>query len=336
MLRRLRSAAERAYLRHLRRRIDAVPTHVAVIQDGNRRYAREHGDDAPEGHRAGAATTERVLDWCADLGVSELTLYAFSTENFDRPDEELEPLFDLLETKLREFADADRVHEQGVQVRAIGDVSRLPSRVREAVEYAERRTAGNDRFTLNVALAYGGRTELLDAARGVAREVAAGDLDPAAVDVETVERRLYDRPVRDVDLIVRTGGDERTSNFLPWHANGNEAAVYFCTPYWPEFSEVDFMRAIRTYGSREASWQRARTERAAALVRAVAEVELAEARRVAGRLRERLPRVDTETLAAELPEKQRGTAGDGRFVTGSTPGSETVPAGTDVESESAD
>lgn len=302
MLDRLRSPLERAYLRYLHRRVETVPTHVAVIQDGNRRYARERGGDAPDGHRAGADTTERVLDWCADLGVSELTLYAFSTENFERPDEELEPLFDLLEAKLLEFADADRVHDQGVQVRAIGDVDRLPLRVREAVDYAEERTAENDRFTLNVALAYGGRTELLDAAHSVAREVAEGDLEPDDVDVETVERRLYDRPIRDVDLIVRTGGDERTSNFLPWHANGNEAAVYFCTPYWPEFSEVDFMRAIRTYQSREASWRRARAERAAALVRAVAEVELAEARRVARRLRGRLPRSDLDAVAEELPE----------------------------------
>ena len=299
MWKRLRGLVGRAYRRHLRREIDDVPDHVAVIQDGNRRYARERGDDAPEGHRAGADTTERVLDWCADLGVSELTLYAFSTENFERPDEELEPLFDLLEHKLREFADADRVHEQGVRVRAIGDVPRLPPRVRDAVEYAERRTAGNDRFTLNVALAYGGRTELLDAARAIARDVDAGAMEPGDVDVEAVESRLYDRPIRDVDLIVRTGGDERTSNFLPWHANGNEAAVYFCAPYWPEFSEADFLRAIRTYESREESWQRARAERAAALVRALAEVEFAEARAAAARLRDRVPRLDGSDLSED-------------------------------------
>ena len=299
MWNRVRGLVGRAYRRHLRREIDGVPAHVAVIQDGNRRYAREQGDDAPEGHRAGADTTERVLDWCADLGVSELTLYAFSTENFSRPDEELEPLFDLLEGKLREFADADRVHDQGVRVRAIGDVSRLPPRVRDAVDYAERRTAGNDRFTLNVALAYGGRTELLDAARAIASEVDAGGMDPEDVDVETVESRLYDRPIRDVDLIVRTGGDERTSNFLPWHANGNEAAVYFCAPYWPEFSEADFLRAIRTYESREESWQRARAERAVALVRALAEVEFEEARAAAARLRDRVPRLDRSDLATD-------------------------------------
>ena len=317
MLDRVRDAAERVYLRHLHRQVDAVPTHVGVIQDGNRRYARERDRRPPEGHRAGADTTERLLEWCADVGVEELTLYAFSTENFARPDAELEPLFDLLEAKLREFADADRVHEQGVRVRAIGDLDRLPDRVRAAITHAERRTAGNDRFTLNVALAYGGRTELLDAARGIASEVAAGELAPADIDVETVESRLYDRPVRDVDLIVRTGGDERTSNFLPWHANGNEAAVSFCTPYWPEFSEVDFMRAIRTYGAREETWRHTRADRAVALVRAVADVELEEARRVASRLRDRVPTVESDRLDAVLSEP--GTAGPSADAESDTP-----------------
>ncbi|WP_435062807.1 polyprenyl diphosphate synthase [Halobaculum sp. EA56] len=273
----------------LRREIGDGPDHVAIIQDGNRRYARRQGADAHDGYHAGADTTERVLDWCADLGIEELTLYAFSTENFDRPAEQRETLFDLLEDKLREFADADRVHEQGVCIRALGDVERLPERVREAVDYAEARTAEYDDFTLNVALAYGGRNELLGAVRAVARDVADGDLSADEVGVAEVESRLYRRPVRDVDLIIRTGGDERTSNFLPWHANGNEAAAYFCSPYWPEFSKADFLRSIRTYEAREESWRRTRTKRAAALVRAVAEVELDEARRVAARLRERLP-----------------------------------------------
>ncbi|WP_435124694.1 polyprenyl diphosphate synthase [Halobaculum sp. D14] len=286
---RLRDAVDRGYEAVLRREVDGAPAHVAIIQDGNRRYARERGGDAPDGHRAGADTTEQVLEWCADLGVAELTLYAFSTENFDRPDDELEPLFDLLEAKLREFADADRIHDQEVCVRALGDVAMLPERVRDAVDYAERRTAGYDEFTLNVALAYGGRNELLGAVRDVARDVDAGTLSPDDVDVAEVESRLYRRPVRDVDLIIRTGGDERTSNFLPWHANGNEAAVYFCTPYWPEFSKLDLLRGIRTYEAREQSWRRSRAERAAALVRALADVEVAETRRVAARLRETLP-----------------------------------------------
>jgi len=149
-----------------------------VIQDGNRRYARRRGGDAHEGHRAGAETTERVLEWCQDIGVEELTLYTFSTENFERPAEENEALFDLLCEKLHEFADADRVHENDVRIRAIGETEMLPERVQNAVEYAERRTCGYDRFVLNIALAYGGRSRLLEAAAEVAAGVETGDLEP--------------------------------------------------------------------------------------------------------------------------------------------------------------
>ncbi|WP_115865253.1 polyprenyl diphosphate synthase [Halorussus litoreus] len=296
-----------AYERLLQREISGAPTHVAVIQDGNRRYASKQGEDAPDGYRAGAQTTERVLDWCKDIGVEELTLYAFSTENFDRPENQQEVLFDLLEEKLYEFGDDDRVHDGNVCIRAIGDVDRLPERVREAVDYAERRTAHYDEFTLNVALAYGGRNELLGAAREVARAVEDGDLAPADIDVAEIEDRIYDRPLRDVDLIIRTGGDERTSNFLPWHANGNEAAVFFCTPYWPEFSKVDFLRAVRTYESREESWRRTRAERALALVKALGGVELDEARGVIERFRGKLPE---ESAAEELGVEELDVDGE--------------------------
>jgi len=294
----------RAYERLLVRELDEGPTHVAIIQDGNRRYARERGEAAPNGHREGADTTERVLEWCEETGVEELTLYTFSTENFNRPEEELEPLFDLMADKLYEFADAERIHEEEICIRAIGDVDRLPERVRDAVTYAEVRTAEYDGFQLNIALAYGGRAELLRAARETCEAVAEGDLAAADIDVAEIDERLYRRPVRDVDLIIRTGGDERTSNFLPWHANGNEAAVYFCAPYWPEFSKIDFLRGIRTYESRERSWQRTRAERAVALVRSVARVELEEARTVAGRLRNQLPPQGAQEVTEEL-ERQR-------------------------------
>ena len=299
---------ERAYERLLRRDIDGTPDHVAIIQDGNRRYARERGNGAADGHREGARTTEQVLHWCQELDIEELTLYAFSTENFERPPAEREHLFDLIESKLRSFADKEEVHENEVCIRALGEVDRLPDRVREAVAYAEGRTAEYDRFRLNVALAYGGRAELLGAARDTLRAVAEGRLDPADVDAAEIGRRLYARPVRDVDLIVRTGGDERTSNFLPWHANGNEAAVFFCAPYWPEFSKIDFLRAIRTYESREASWRHTRRERAVALVRAVAGSSLVETRDVVGRLREQLPDVGADELTAELDGQESGTA----------------------------
>jgi tritrans,polycis-undecaprenyl-diphosphate synthase [geranylgeranyl-diphosphate specific] len=302
----LRRRLTRGYERMLRQQLGTAPAHVAIIQDGNRRYAKERGADAPDGHREGAETTEQVLEWCEELGIEELTLYAFSTENFERPEDELDPLFDLIESKLYEFADADRVHDNGVRIGAIGDVDRLPERVQEAVDYAEARTATYDSLRLNIALAYGGRAELLGAAREVAEDVADGDLDPAEVDVDAVERRLAEHTTRDVDLIIRTGGDERTSNFLPWHANGNEAAAYFCAPYWPEFSKADFLRGLRTYESREESWRRSRTERAVALLRAVADAELDDATAVAGRLRGKLRSAGAREVAAEL-ERQRGT-----------------------------
>jgi tritrans,polycis-undecaprenyl-diphosphate synthase [geranylgeranyl-diphosphate specific] len=267
MLAGLRAVAERVYARLLLSELSETPSHVAVIQDGNRRYASKEGKAKTEGHRAGAETTEQLLDWCDELDIDEVTLYAFSTENFKRPEQEREALFDLVVEKLREFADADRVHETGVRIRAIGHTEQLPERVREAIAYAEDRTADYEGRYLNIALAYGGRAELLAATRSIARQVEQGDLDPSAVGIETVEDALPEGPTHDVDLIIRSGGDERTSNFLPWQANGNEAAVYFSAPYWPEFRKIDFLRGIRTYEHRERTWRQSRARRARALVR---------------------------------------------------------------------
>ena len=153
---------------------------------------------------------------------------------------------------------------------------------------------------MTVALAYGGRNELLRAARDVTAAVEVGDLEPEEIDVETVESHLYRQPIRDVDLIIRTGGNERTSNFLPWHANGNEAAVYFSAPYWPEFSKVDFLRGIRTYEAREQSWQQTRIERAVAPIQALGDVELAETHGIGRRLRDQLPDQGTEKVMDKL------------------------------------
>ncbi len=289
MLARVRQIIRGTYERLLESELSDPPAHVAVIQDGNRRYASKRGGEPTDGHRAGAETTEQLLEWSDELGIEEVTLYAFSTENFARPDGEREELFDLISKKLREFADADRVHRSGVHIRALGDIDRLPERVTEAVDYAESRTADYDSLYLNVALAYGGRAELLGAARDVARRVAAGDIEPGDVAVSTIESELYDGPTRDVDLIIRTGGDKRTSNFLPWQANGNEAAVYFCTPYWPEFRRIDFLRGIRTYQNREQSWRQTRARRARALVTALGTSTVPDARRTLDRLRSALP-----------------------------------------------
>jgi tritrans,polycis-undecaprenyl-diphosphate synthase [geranylgeranyl-diphosphate specific] len=300
MIRWLRERFEHAYTTYLLRQIETPPAHVAIIQDGNRRFAGAQGSSHERGHTAGATTTEAVLRWCADIGVRELTLYAFSTENFRRPPAEREAVFSLIARKLREFADAPEVHERAVTIRAIGDRERLPPTVRAAIRYAEEQTARYDRLRLNVAVGYGGRSELLGAARQAAAAVAAGEIEPEAISVEYIDGLLSARPTRAVDLIIRTGGDARTSNFLPWHANGNEAAVYFCAPYWPEFTRIDFLRGIRTYISRERSFQRSETERAIALIRTVAATELALARQIAGGLRAQLSPRGARRLAREI------------------------------------
>lgn len=272
-LSRISAIFERFYTKILRAEIDETPHHVAVIQDGNRRYAQKNDSDPTDGHRAGADTTEALLRWCRELGVKEVTLYAFSTENFERPPHEREALFDLIADKLREFSRSDEVHEHEVNIRVIGDVDRLPERVRDAVETATERTKDYDEFHLNVALAYGGRWELMQVAKDICEDVAAGEYAADDVDINTVESRIRDESMTAVDLIVRTGGDERTSNFLPWHANGNEAAVYFCTPYWPEFSKVDFLRGIRTYQYRQRNWERTRAQRILTLLQAIRETD---------------------------------------------------------------
>ncbi|WP_436901633.1 polyprenyl diphosphate synthase [Halovenus halobia] len=266
MASRLRAPVERLYARVLESELEATPSHIAVIQDGNRRYAAKEGVEKTAGHRQGAETTEALLKWCAELDIEEVTLYTFSTENFERPEDERKALFDLVTEKLRDFADADDVHEQEVRIRAIGEIDTLPERVRDAVSYAESRTEQYDRLNLNIALAYGGRAELLGATRTIAEQVESGDLDPADVDASTVDKALPDGPTSNVDLIIRSGGDERTSNFLPWQANGNEAAVYFTAPYWPEFRRIDFLRALRTYNYRDESWHQSRIRRARALI----------------------------------------------------------------------
>jgi tritrans,polycis-undecaprenyl-diphosphate synthase [geranylgeranyl-diphosphate specific] len=271
MASRLRAPIERLYARVLESELEVTPTHIAVIQDGNRRYAAKQGVDKTTGHEQGAETTEALLKWCGDLGIKEVTLYTFSTENFERPEDEREALFDLVTEKLRDFADAEDVHDREVRIRAIGQIDSLPERVRDAVEYAESRTEQYDKLSLNIALAYGGRAELLGATRSIARSVQAGEFDPEEVSSETIDRALPNGPTRNVDLIIRSGGDERTSNFLPWQANGNEAAVYFTAPYWPEFRRIDFLRALRTYNYREDSWRRSRIRRTRAFATVLGE-----------------------------------------------------------------
>jgi tritrans,polycis-undecaprenyl-diphosphate synthase [geranylgeranyl-diphosphate specific] len=245
----------RLYEWHLLREVrrGPLPRHVAVIMDGNRRYAAERGLPREEGYRKGADTTERILDWCGELRIPTLTLFAFSTENFERSSEEKGGLFRLMKEKIEAAARDGRLERDSIRVRTIGRTDLLPPEVREAARRLEEQTRGHTRYDLYVALAYGGRQEIVDTARALARRVEAGELEPDALTADDVARHLYAGPeAASVDLIIRTGGEFRTSNFLPWQAAGNESAAYFCAPYWPEFRKVDFLRAVRTFQRRMA------------------------------------------------------------------------------------
>jgi tritrans,polycis-undecaprenyl-diphosphate synthase [geranylgeranyl-diphosphate specific] len=256
----MRNPAYLIYERLLRSSIQkgSAVEHVAIIQDGNRRYARENGLSSYQGHSFGADTSDRVFDWCLELGIKHLTLYAFSTENFKRDEAEKGYLFDLIKNKFAELARSEKTHVNKVRVRALGRVEMLPEDLQEEIRRTEAATQGYDGIYLNIALAYGGQRELVDAARSLAEEVSLGKIKAQDVDEHMIAQHLYPRdgtPVPKVDLIVRTGGDCRTSNFLPWQANGNECAAYFCAPYWPEFRKIDFLRAIRTAQTRAAGQQ---------------------------------------------------------------------------------
>lgn len=247
----LRSIIDPVYERYLRLQCRHVPNHIAVIQDGNRRYARLLGMDTAGGHRAGADKTEEMLDWAHEFGIRHITLYTFSTENFSRKKDEVENLFCLFREKFARMQDDERVKKYHIRVQMLGDRSLLPEDLIASIEAAENATKENSSFFLNIALAYGGRNEIVSAAKDILAKVEEGTIDPAAIDVRMVEEHLHgSRGIPPVDLIIRTGNECRTSNFLPWLASGHESAVYFCAPYWPLFRKIDLLRAIRTYDQR--------------------------------------------------------------------------------------
>jgi tritrans,polycis-undecaprenyl-diphosphate synthase [geranylgeranyl-diphosphate specific] len=247
----LRNLLEPLYEWYLAMQCQHMPCHVAIIQDGNRRFAAQMGIDTAKGHRAGADKTEEMLDWAHELGIKHVTLYTFSTENFGRKPDEIEHLFAIFKEKFLSVITDERVHRYKIRVQMVGDRSLLPQDLLSAVESAEAATKDYTGFTLNIALAYGGRNEIVLAAREIVAEVREGKIAPNQIDVGMVEKHLHGgKGIPPVDLIIRTGNEYRTSNFLPWLANGHESAVYFCAPYWPLFRKIDLLRAIRIYDQR--------------------------------------------------------------------------------------
>jgi len=244
------------YLRRLRSHAHAwrVPKHVGFIMDGNRRFARLEGFRSPlHGHTQGANKLYEVLDWCQQVGVRVVTVWCFSLDNFERSTEEVQGLLHLFEERTREMLDDGQVHENRIRVRYIGELSRLPESLQGEIRRLEEATAEYDRFTLNIAMAYGGREEITGAFRHYIRERAAHGESPEAIaeglDATAVEPYLYTSGQPEPDLILRTSGEVRLSGFLLWQSAYSE--YYFSDTNWPAFREIDFLRALRSYHDRQ-------------------------------------------------------------------------------------
>ena len=223
------------------------PLHVAIIMDGNGRWARARGLVRTSGHKRGADATRAVVSGAVELGISYLTLYGFSSENWKRPRHEVDDLMGLLRMYLRsEIAD---LHRNGVRLRVIGDRSKLARDIVTLIENAEEQTRGNTSLDLTMALSYGARAEIVEAARRVAQDVAAGHLRPEDIDEQIFARRLATPDIPDPDLVIRTSGEKRLSNFLLWQSA--YAELIFTDKLWPDFTKQDLEDAIREFNRRD-------------------------------------------------------------------------------------
>jgi len=233
-------------------RPEAIPRHVAIIMDGNGRWAERRGLGRNQGHRAGIESVRAVVRAAHELGVRFLTLYAFSTENWSRPQGEVDALMGLLEHYLD--AEIDELDRNGIRLRAIGRLDQLPDAARAKLAEAVGRTADNTEMTVLFALSYGGRAEIADAARRIARDAEHGKLDPDSVDEKTFASYLYEPEVPDPDLLIRTGGDTRISNFLLWQVA--YAEIHVTDVLWPDFRKSDLVEAIWEFQQRERRYGR--------------------------------------------------------------------------------
>lgn len=224
-----------------------IPTHAAFIMDGNGRWAKRRGKRRLHGHRQGAHSVRRVVESCRYLGVDVVTLYAFSTQNWARPETEVSGLMTLFNVYIQK--ERDRLLRNGVRIRVIGDRSQLGDRLRKAITNLEEATAHNDELLLQVAVSYGGREEILRATRKLAREVRDGELAPEEITEQAFSDRLYTSGAPDPDLVIRTSGELRISNFLLWQIAYSE--IYVTDTLWPDFDEAELLRAFDSYGGRE-------------------------------------------------------------------------------------
>ncbi|MDO5814147.1 MAG: polyprenyl diphosphate synthase [Methanobrevibacter sp.] len=229
---------------------EKMPKHVAIIMDGNRRYSKLQGNiDVVKGHEIGVDTLEKVLDWSIELGIEIITVYAFSTENFNRPQHEVEGLMNLFVKNFKRLVDHEKIHKNEVKVKVVGRTELIPESVREAIKEAEDATAKYDKRLFNIAIGYDGRLEIIDSFKKIIADVQAGKITIDDVDEELVSKNLYTGGLADPNLIIRTSGEERLSGFLLWQSSYSE--LYFCETLWPELRKVDFIRAIRSYQARD-------------------------------------------------------------------------------------
>jgi tritrans,polycis-undecaprenyl-diphosphate synthase [geranylgeranyl-diphosphate specific] len=245
--------AYRLYEKWLWRQVkgDAKPEHIAIILDGNRRWATDKAINPWSGHEKGAEKVEQLVDWCLKLKVKSITLYAFSTENFGRSTSEVAEIMRIASESLRKILTDERIHKNKVRVKVIGRVSLLPQDLQQVIRNVEKTTQDYDGHFLNFAFAYGGRAEIVDAARKIAEEVREGKLSPEKVDEAMFEQHLYTAylPKQDPDLIIRTSGEARLSGFLLWQSAYSE--LCFLDVYWPDFRLIDLLRAVRTFQHRK-------------------------------------------------------------------------------------
>ncbi len=243
----IRERYEQSLLEDIKK--DPLPKHVAVIMDGNRRFARQLKVSSDEGHLLGKERLEEFLDWAYDIGIKIVTVYAFSTENFKRGSAEIEYLMNLYANSFNDLVTDERITKNRIRVKLIGKTELLPESLREAAKRAEEYTKNFDNYLLNVAIAYGGREEILDAIKEISREVKSGSLSPDDINEKLIEKYLYTWEIEDPDLVIRTSGEERISNFLLWQSAYSE--LYFTDVYWPDITKLDLLKAVRDYQKRQ-------------------------------------------------------------------------------------
>lgn len=229
---------------------DKMPKHVAIIMDGNRRYSKMQGNlNAIEGHKRGVDTLENVLEWCIDLGINIVTVYAFSTENFKRSEKEVEDLMKLFVDSFLSISSNKKIHKNEVRLKAVGRLDLFPEEVRDAIKDAEKSTEKYEKRLINIAMGYDGRVEIVDAFKKIAAKVKSGEINPEDIDENMINENLYTAGLEDPNLVIRTSGEERLSGFLLWQSSYSE--LYFTDSLWPELRKVDFLRAIRSYTKRQ-------------------------------------------------------------------------------------